>query len=71
MAGKRNPGALAGAIGVGMTFKAGEQNVIPIHSTFDGEMHHALRLALLRLRHGLHGPLAAAIASLAYDGGRR
>ena len=71
MAGKRNPGALAGAAGVGMTFKAGGLNVIPSHSTYDGEMHHALRLARLRLRHGLHGPLAAAIASLAYDGGRR
>ncbi len=71
MAGRRNPGALAGAAGVGMTFKAGELNVIPIHSTFDGEMHHPLRLERLRIRHGIHCPIAAAIASLAYDGGRR
>ena len=71
MADKNNPGALAGAAGVGMTFKAGELNVIPIHSTFDGEMHHALRLARLRIRYGLNGPIAVAIASLAYDGGRR
>ena len=71
MAGKRNPGALAGAAGVGMTFKAGELNVIPIHSTFGRELHHALRLERLRVRHGIHGPIAVAIASLAYDGGRR
>ena len=71
MAEKRNPAALAGADGVRLTFKAGELNVIPIHSTFDGEMHHALRLERLRIRHGIHGPLAVAIASLAYDGGRR
>ena len=70
MAGKRNPGALAGAAGVGMTFKAAELNVTPIHSTFDGEMHDALRLTRLRIRHGIHGPIAVAIASLAYDGGR-
>ena len=71
MAGKINPGALAGAAGAGLTFKAGELNVIPTLSTFDGEMHHALRLERLRIRHGIHGPIAAAIASLAYDGGRR
>ena len=71
MAGQRNPGALAGAAGVGLTFKAGELNVIPIDSTFDGEMHHALRLVRLRIRHGIHGPIAVTIASLAYDGGRR
>jgi len=39
MAGKRNPGALAGAAEVGMTFKAAELNVTPIHTTFDGELH--------------------------------
>ena len=71
MADKNNPGALAGAAGVGLTFKAGELNVIPIHSTFDRELHHALRLERLRVRHGIHGPIAVAIASLAYDGGRR
>ncbi len=71
MARKNNPGALAGAAGVGMTFKAGELNVTPIHSTFGGEMHHALRLERLRIRHGIHGPIAVTIASLAYDGGRR
>ncbi len=68
MAGQRNPGALAGAAGVGMTFKAGELNVMPIRSTFDGEMHHALRLERLRIRHGQHGPLASTIALLAYGG---
>ncbi len=68
---KRNPGALAGATGVGMTIKAAELNVTPIHTTVDGELHHALRLERLRIRHGIHGPIAAAIASLAYDGGRR
>ncbi len=71
MAGKRNPGALAGATGVGMTFKAGELNVIPTLSTFDGEMHHALRLERLRIRHGIHGPIATTNASLAFDGGLR
>ncbi len=71
MAGKRNPGARPGAAGVGMTFKAGELNVIPTHSTSNGEMHHALRLERLRIRHGIHGPIAVTIASLAYDGGRR
>jgi hypothetical protein len=44
MAEKRNPGALVGAVGVGMTFKAGELNVRPIYSTFDGKMRHAMRL---------------------------
>ena len=71
MAGKRNPGALAGASGVGVTFKAATLNVSPIHSTSDGELHQALRLARLRRRHGLNGPLAATIANLCYDGGRR
>ena len=70
MTGQRNPGALAGAAGVGMTFKASELNVIPIHSTFDGEMHHPLRLERLRIRHGIHCPIAVAIAYLAYGGGR-
>ncbi len=59
------------AAGVGMTFKAAELNVTPIHSTFDGKMHHALRLERLRIRHGIHGPIAVTIASLAFDGGRR
>jgi hypothetical protein len=71
MAGKINPGALAGATGVGMTFKAGELNVIPIHTTFDGELHHRLRVACLQRRHGLTGSRADLIASLAFDGGRR
>jgi len=71
MALTRNPGALAGATGVEMTFKAGELNVIPSHSTYGGELHHALRLVRLRHRHGLSGALAASIASLAFDGGRR
>jgi hypothetical protein len=34
-------------------------------------MHHALRLERLRIRHGIHGSIAAAIATLAYGGGRR
>ncbi len=68
---KRNPGALAGATGVGMTFKAGELNVTPLDSTLDRELHHALRLERLRVRHGLSGPLAARIAFLAHDTGRR
>ncbi len=68
---KRTPAALPGADGVGMTFKAAELNVTPIHTTCDGELHHALRLARLRVRHGIHGPIAVAIASLAFDGGRR
>ena len=71
MTGKRNPAARPSAGGVGMTFKAGELNVRPIYSTFDGEMHHAMRLARLRIRHGIHGPIAAAIAALAFDGGRQ
>ena len=71
MAGKRNPAARASADGVGRTIKAAEPNVTPIHTTFDGELHHAMRLDRLRLRHGLHGPLAATIASLCYDGGRK
>ena len=44
MAEKINPGALAGAAGVGMTFKAAELNVISTLSTFDRELHHAMRL---------------------------
>ena len=71
MAGKRNPGALAGATGVGMTFKAIEPNVTPTHTTFDGEMHHRLRAARLRARYGLTGSRADLIASLAFDGGPR
>lgn len=70
MSGKKHPGARPGAAGVGMTIKAATLNVTPIHTTFDGELHHALRLARLRVRHGIHGPIAVAIASLAYDGGR-
>ena len=70
MTGKRNPGARAGATGVGLTFKA-SLNVSPSHSTFDGEMHHAMRLERLRIRHGIHGPVASAIAALAFDGGWR
>jgi len=54
-----------------MTIKAAELNVTPIHTTVDGELHHALRLERLRIRHGIHGPIAVAIACLAYDGGRR
>ena len=68
MAGKMNPDALAGAAGVGMSFKAGEPNVIPIHSTFDGELHHTLRLARLRRRHGLTGSRAVLLANLIFDG---
>ncbi len=71
MAGKRNPGALAGAAGVGMTFKAVELNVNAIHTTFEGELHHRLRVARLQRRHGLTGSRADLIASLAFDGGRR
>jgi len=71
MAEHRNPGALPGATGVGLTFKAATLNVTPAISTLDNELHHALRLERLRIRHGIHGPIAAAIASLAYDGGRR
>ena len=71
MALKKNPGARPGAPGFGMTFKAGELNVTPSHSNSDDELHHALRLHRLRHRHGLSGPLAAFIASLAFDGGRR
>ncbi len=71
MAGKRNPGALAGAAGVGMTFKAVEPMVTPTHTTFDGELHHRLRVARLQRRHGLTGSRADLIAFLAFDGGRR
>ena len=71
MAEKRIPAALARATGIGMTFNAATLNVTPIHNTFDDEMHHTLRLARLRRRHGLNGPLAATIANLCYDGGRR
>ncbi len=71
MAGKRNPGAPAGATGVGMTINAAELNVTPIHTTFDGELHHRLRVARLQRRHGLTGSRADLIASLAFDGGRR
>jgi uncharacterized protein YjaZ len=53
-----------------MTFKAAELNVFQIHSTIDGELHHAMRLERLRLRHGLQGPLASTIAALAYGGQR-
>ncbi len=60
MAGKRNPGALAGAAGVGMTFKAVELNVNPIHSTFAGEMHHAMRLDRLPTPSGNWSPANAA-----------
>jgi hypothetical protein len=56
---------------VGMTFKAATLNVSPSHSTFNSEMHHAMRLERLRIRHGIHGPVAAAIAALAFDGGRQ
>ena len=62
------PGAPASASRAGMTF-AGEPTVNRTHSTFDGELHHALRLSRLRKRHGLTGPLAARIAALAFDGG--
>ena len=55
-----NPGALAGAAGVGMTFKAAELNVNPIHSTFDGEMHHAVRLDRLPTPSGNWSPAKAA-----------
>jgi hypothetical protein len=54
-----------------MTFNADTLNVRPNYSTFDGEMHHAMRLERLRIRHGIHGPVAAAIAALAFDGGRQ
>ncbi len=54
-----------------MTFKAIEPNVTPTHTTFDGEMHHRLRVARLRARYGLTGSRADLIASLAFDGGRR
>ena len=70
MAGKKNPGALTGATGVGLTFKAYELSVTSIPTTFYGEMHHAKRLERLRIRHGLHGLIAVAIAPLAYDGGQ-
>ena len=71
MIGKRNPGARAGATGVGLTFNAATLNVIPILSTFDGELHHRLRVARHQRRHGLTGSRADLIASLAFDGGRR
>ena len=71
MAGKRNPAALARADGVRLTFKAIEPNVTPTHSTFDGELHHRLRVARLRARYGLTGSRADLIASLAFDGGWR
>ena len=44
MAGKRNPAALARADGGGLTFNAATLNVIPILSTLNGELHHAMRL---------------------------
>ncbi len=62
------PGAPASASRAGMTF-AGEPTVTRSLSTFDGELHHVLRLSRLRNRHGLTGPLAARIATLAFDGG--
>jgi len=64
-----NPGALAGATGVGMTFKADELNVTQTDSVFSDELHHALRIRRLHLQYGLTGPLAARIAALAFDGG--
>jgi len=71
MTGKRNSGSACQRAGVRLTFKADTLNVRPIYSTFGGEMHHAMRLDRLRIRHGLDGPFAAAIALMAYDGGRR
>ena len=65
----KNPGALAGATGVGMTFEAATLNVNPIDSTDPAELHHALRIRRLHLRRSLTGPLAARIAALAFDGG--
>ncbi len=66
---RRGPGALAGATGAGSTIKAGELIVTSPFSTFDDELHHALRVYRLQLRYGLTGPLAARIAALAFDGG--
>ena len=65
----KNPGALAGATGVGMTFEAATLNVNPIDSTDPDELHHTLRIRHLHLQYGLTGPLAALIAALAFDGG--
>jgi hypothetical protein len=48
-----NPGRANGAAGTGMTFKAARLNVKPIHITFDGEMHHRLRVARLQAKRGL------------------
>ena len=64
------PGALAGAVAAGMTFKAVELNLTRTHTAFDGESHHLLRIVCLRDRNGLCCPRAAPIAELAYDGGR-
>ena len=64
-----NPGARPGATGADSTFKAATLNVNPHHRAFDGEMHHALRIRRLHLRHGLTGPIATLIAALAFDGG--
>jgi len=58
MAGKRSPGALAGATGAGLTFKATTLNVTRSYSTFNGEMHQDLRHARLRARHGLPAVIA-------------
>ena len=66
---RRGPGALAGATGAGSTIKAGELIVTLPLSTFDGDLHPALRLSRLLNRHGLTGPLATRIAALAFDGG--
>ncbi len=63
------PGAPASASRAGMTFKAATLIVTPPLSTFDCELHHALRVYRLQLRYGLTGPLAARIAALAFDGG--
>ncbi len=67
MTGQRNPGALAGAAGAELELQAGAAFHLG-HYPNHREVQ-ALRLARLRIRYGIHGPIAAAIASLAYDGG--
>ncbi len=51
--------ALARADGVGLTFTA-TLNVIPIHNTLNGELHHAMRLDRLPTPSGNWSPANAA-----------
>lgn len=62
----KNPNALSEALGLEIGFSSGSEKNVPSYIQTHPENHQLLRRDWLNRRHGVSGPVAGLIASLAF-----